>query len=155
MNKCSAVAEMGDRLDTIDMGRKLGAVPFGGGGVGFHLTMWPGPRPTFLPIGILIHLAVWPQQTWAKIEGLCPFGGGRVGSPSNTVWPGPTPTSLPSGIHPAVWPQLTWTADYTDAGKACAPKFRLWGMLCHFPLGSWIPSNTVWPGPRPTCQVSS
>jgi len=70
---------MGDRLDTIDMGRKLGAVPFGGGGVGFHLTMWPGPRPTFLPIGILIHLAVWPQQTWAKIEGLCPLGEGELG----------------------------------------------------------------------------
>jgi len=28
--KSSAVAEMGDRLATIDMGRKLGAVPFGG-----------------------------------------------------------------------------------------------------------------------------
>jgi len=27
-NKCSAAAEMGDRLATIDMGRKLGAVPF-------------------------------------------------------------------------------------------------------------------------------
>jgi len=27
MYKCSAVAEMGDRLATIDMGRKLGAVP--------------------------------------------------------------------------------------------------------------------------------
>jgi len=26
-NKCSAVAEMGDRLATIDMGRKLGDVP--------------------------------------------------------------------------------------------------------------------------------
>jgi len=25
--KCSAIAEMGDRLATIDMGRKLGAVP--------------------------------------------------------------------------------------------------------------------------------
>jgi len=27
LNKCSAVAEMGDRLATIDMGRKVGAVP--------------------------------------------------------------------------------------------------------------------------------
>jgi len=32
-DKCSAVAEMGDRLVTIDMGRELGVVPlFGGGG---------------------------------------------------------------------------------------------------------------------------
>jgi len=30
-NKCSAVAEMGDRLATIDMGRKLGAVTLFGG----------------------------------------------------------------------------------------------------------------------------
>jgi len=27
VNKCSAVAEIGDHLATIDMGRKLGAVP--------------------------------------------------------------------------------------------------------------------------------
>ena len=37
--KSSAVAEMGDRLVTIDMGRKLGAVPFFlGGELGPHLT---------------------------------------------------------------------------------------------------------------------
>ena len=34
LNKCSAVAEMGDRLATIDVGRKegAGAVPLSGGG---------------------------------------------------------------------------------------------------------------------------
>ena len=39
-NKCSAVAEMGDRLATIDMGRKLGAAPFFflGGELDRHLT---------------------------------------------------------------------------------------------------------------------
>jgi len=26
-------------------------------------TMWPGPRPTTLPSGILIHPTVWPQYT--------------------------------------------------------------------------------------------
>ena len=73
-NKCSAVAEMGDRLATIDKGRKLGGLcPFGGAGSTFN-TMWPGPRPTFVPSGILIHPAVWPQQTWAENwGGLCPF----------------------------------------------------------------------------------
>jgi len=30
VNDCSAVAAMGDRLATIDMGQKLGAVPLGG-----------------------------------------------------------------------------------------------------------------------------
>jgi len=38
-NKCSAVAEMGDRLATIDMGRKLG-VPLWGGELGPHLTQF-------------------------------------------------------------------------------------------------------------------
>jgi len=41
LNKCSAVAKTGDRLATIDMGRKLeaGAVPFflEGGELGSHL----------------------------------------------------------------------------------------------------------------------
>ena len=41
-DKCSAVAEMGDRLATIDMGRKLGAVPvfFWGGELGPHLAQF-------------------------------------------------------------------------------------------------------------------
>ena len=38
-NKSSAVAEMGDRLATIDMGRKLGgSAPFLVGELGSHLT---------------------------------------------------------------------------------------------------------------------
>jgi len=37
-NKCSAVAEMGDRLATIDMDRKLGAVLLWRGDLGPHLT---------------------------------------------------------------------------------------------------------------------
>jgi len=40
-------------------------------------TMWPGTRPTSLPSGILIHPAIWPQQTWAENWGLRPlFGDG-------------------------------------------------------------------------------
>ena len=40
LSKCSAVAEMGDRLATIDMGRKVGAVSLWGRGeeLGPHLT---------------------------------------------------------------------------------------------------------------------
>jgi len=56
-NKSSAVAEMGDHLATIDMGRKLGLCPlFGDEGAGSPSnTMSLGSRPTFLPSGILIH----------------------------------------------------------------------------------------------------
>jgi len=77
------MAEMGHRLATIDMGRKLGScVPFSGeGGAGSpSSTMWPGLRLTFIPSGILIHPAVWPQQFWPKIRGSVPFlGGGELG----------------------------------------------------------------------------
>jgi len=86
-NKNSADAEMGDRLATVDIGLKVGVLcPFlWGGEAGFSCdTMSPGPRPTFVSSGILIHPAVWPQQTWAKYWELCPFLG-RAGSPSNNV----------------------------------------------------------------------
>jgi len=56
-NKCSVVAEMGDRLATIDMGRKLGGrscVPLGRGAVFPSNTMWSGTRPTSLLSFILI-----------------------------------------------------------------------------------------------------
>ena len=87
-NKCSAVAEMGDRLAIIDMGWKLGGC-------------------------ILIQPAIWPQQTWAENWRLCPFLGGGAGSPSNTMWLGPRPTYTPSFIliHPTVWPQYTNITD--------------------------------------------
>ena len=73
-----AVAEMGDRLATIEMGRKLREKSlFGGGGAGSPSNaMWPGPRRTSVPSGILIHPAVCPQSTWAENWGLCPFWGG-------------------------------------------------------------------------------
>ena len=54
------------RLATIDMGRKLGrgCAPFLGRGAGSpSSTMWPWPRPTCIPSGILIHPAVRPQYT--------------------------------------------------------------------------------------------
>jgi len=67
-NKCSAVAEMGDRLATIDISRKVGAVPLSGSPC--H-TMSPGPWPTYVRSGILINPAIWPQQTWAENWGSC------------------------------------------------------------------------------------
>jgi len=79
----------------IDMGQKFGLLcPFGGRSWSTSNTMWPGPRRTSVPSGILVHLAIWPQQTWVKIGGCAPFGG--AGSPSNIKWPGPRPTSIPT-----------------------------------------------------------
>jgi len=64
-NKSSTVAEMGDRLSTMDMGRKMGGccAPFRWGAGSPSNTMSPGTRPTSVPSGILIHQTVWPQCT--------------------------------------------------------------------------------------------
>jgi len=63
--KSSAAAEMGDRLATIDMGRKVqAAVILSVGGAGSQsIAMLPGPRPTSIPSGSLIHPTIWPQYT--------------------------------------------------------------------------------------------
>ena len=105
---------MGDRLATIDMGRKLGgAVPLWAEADSPSNTIWPGPWSTFVPSGILIHPAVWPQQTWAENWEAVPLWGGGAGFPSNTVWPGPRHTCMASFIliHPKVWPQCTNVTD--------------------------------------------
>jgi len=57
------------RLATIDVGRKLGggSVPFFGEAARSPSnTKSPGPRPTSIPSGILVHLVISPQQIWAK-----------------------------------------------------------------------------------------
>jgi len=63
--KSSAVADISDRLATIDKGRKVGAaVPFSVGELGSPSnTMWTGPRPTSVLSDIVIHPTVWPQYT--------------------------------------------------------------------------------------------
>jgi len=106
-------------------------------------TMLPGSRPTIVPSGILIHPVVWPQQTWAKNLGLCPFLGG-AGSPSSTMLLRSRPTFLPSGIliHRAIWPQQIWA----KLG-VCAPLGE----------GQLDPNLTQCGQGRglPACQVSS
>jgi len=79
-------------------------------------TMWPGPRPTSVPNGILIHLAIDMDHGFVRK----PRKRGRVAVALSmgeiglhlTMWHGLRPTSvpLPSGIlmHPAVWLQETW-----------------------------------------------
>jgi len=52
------------RLATIDMGRKVGgAVSLPGGAGSPCNSMWPRPRPAFVPSFILIRPTVWPQFT--------------------------------------------------------------------------------------------
>jgi len=56
---------MGDCLATIGMGRKWGGPDVGGWvptAWSPSNTMWPGPRPTTLLSGILIHPTLWPRQ---------------------------------------------------------------------------------------------
>ena len=122
-NKCSSVAETGDRLATIDMVKNRGLLcpwRMGKGGAGSSSnTMWPGLRPTCVPSFTLIHPTVWPQYTnitdiGRKFADVPLFGGGvGAASPSNTMWPGLRPTCLPNGIliRPTVWPQYTYVAD--------------------------------------------
>ena len=115
------------RLATTDMGRKLGAEPLWGSCVPIQHDV-AGPRPISVPSGILIHPAIWPQQTQVNNWGdSAPFWGGGAGSPSNTMWPGPRPICIPSFIliHPAIWPQQIWAKN--------------WGLHPLLGDGSWVP----------------
>ena len=104
-----AVAEMGDHLATIDIGRLRWAA--------VSLSRGAGLTECSLGQGLpLYQMASWSIQPFGynrhgpQIEGGCaPFlvGGVSWVAMSNTMWPRPMPTSVPSGIliHPAVWPQ--------------------------------------------------
>jgi len=49
--------------------------------------MWPGPRPTFIPSGILIHPAIWIQQVLAENWGGCAcFQGSWLSTKHNVTW---------------------------------------------------------------------
>jgi len=70
-NKCSAVAEMGDRLATIDMGRKLeGYAP--SGGAGWPCNTWRGLRPD-----VSSRLAT--IKMGRRLGGCAPFWRGELG----------------------------------------------------------------------------
>jgi len=75
-NKCSSVAEKGDRLATVEYGpRSRGCAPFYGEAWSASNIMPPGPRPTSVPSGILIHPAGWHNRHGPKIVGLCAVEG--------------------------------------------------------------------------------
>ena len=52
------------------------AVPLLGGAATPSNTTSPGPTFTSVPSDILIHSAIWPQQTWAENWGYAPLGDG-------------------------------------------------------------------------------
>ena len=95
------VAEMGDRLATIDMGQKLGTVPLLEGELGPHVTQCGLGRG--LPSYQVASGCIQPfsHNKHGQIIGAVPLGGG-AGSASNTMLPGPRPTLVPSDIliHP-------------------------------------------------------
>ena len=85
--------------------------------------MWHGPRPTFVPSGILIQPCSRLTTTYVGRKlgrGCVPLGEG-AGSPSNTMCPGPRPNSMPIFIliHPTVWPQYTTVTDRQVCLSAC------------------------------------
>jgi len=125
----------------------LGLRPFLGRGAGSPSnTMSLGPRAAFVPSGIFIHPAVWPQQTRAENWGLCPFfGEGELGTHLTQCRLG---RSLPS------YQVASWSIQAFDHNRY-GPKIG--GGLCHFGGGELGPHLTQCGQRRslPACQVSS
>jgi len=129
------------------MGRKLGICRGfleGGDKLGPHLTQSPGPRPTSISSGILIHPAVCMATTdiGQKLGCVPLLGRSLHGSPSNTMSRVPRHTSVPNGtlMHSAIWWQYIWAENW----GGCVPLFG----------GDESPSNIMRPQPRPTTMPS-
>jgi len=120
-------------------------VPYSLAGAGTpSRRMWPGPRSTSVPSGILIHPAVWPTCMGRKL-GVVPFLR-EVGawSPCNPMWPGPVPTSVPSGIltHSAIWHNRH--GPKSGGGLLCRLPFSPGRLGPHLTrLGSGLPAFQV------------
>ena len=127
---------MGDRLATIHMGRKVGEgvlCPFPWGAKPRSNTMWPGPRPTSVPIGILTHPAIWPQQTWAENwrGQLCPFWEKWVPIEHNVVW-------AKAYLH------TKWYRDPSSYLATIDLGQNVGGLLCYFLVGKLVQHNVAW-----------
>ena len=119
------------------MGQTLGGV-----GVRFFLgragspsnTKSPGPRPTSIPSGILVHPAVWPaMDIGRKLGGLCPFRGGELG-------PHLTQCCLGWGLPP--YQVVSWYIQpfgHNISGPKIGGSAPFWGR------GAGFPSSTMWP----------
>jgi len=97
-----------------------------------HLTLSPGPRPTSVPSGILIHPAVWLNS--APPNGHSPFGGAgfNVGlikmKLGMEVDPGPGRIVLDG--DPALLPKRS-TATPPNFRRMSVVAKRLDGLGCH------------------------
>jgi len=85
--KCSAAAEMGDRLATVDIGQKLGScAPLGEVQVVVYCILLV-MRLNYCYIMTIGHTY--------RVNAVPPFlGGWRAGSASSTMWPRPRLTSI-------------------------------------------------------------
>ena len=118
----------------------------GGGAQSPCNTMWPRPRPAFAPSGILIHPAVWPQWTWAENWG----GGLRL-----LVGNGKLGPNLAQCGWEEAYLHTKWHLDASSRLATIEMGRKFEGGLCPFAGGgAGSPSNTTWPGPRPTCVPS-
>jgi len=107
-------------------------------------TMWPGPRPTFVPSGILIHPAVG-HNTWAEKWGLL----------SPLFWGGEWVRWVPISVAWAkAYLRTKWHLDPTGHLAITDMGRKLWGCAL---LGRWLlgPDLTQCGRGLPPCQVSS
>jgi len=136
--RCSAVAEMGDRLATIDMDRKLGAVPLLGGKRGPHVTQCGLGQG--LPSYQVASSSIQPfshNRHGPKFGRLCPLGV-ELGPHLTQCCPG---RGLPS---------------YKVAFRSMQPfghnnhGLKFGGCAPFFGEGAGSPSSIMWRGLRPT-----
>ena len=153
--KCSAVADMGYRLVTIDIGRKLGAVSLwrGAGELGPHETQRGLGR------GLPSHqVASWSIQPFGhnrqgpKIGGCAPFLGERAGSPSRTMWPCRQDATWYGGRPRKAYVHTKWHLDPSSC--LATIDMGLWAVPPFCGGGAGSPSSTMWPGTRPTGVLS-
>jgi len=159
MYKCSAVAEMGDRLATVDMGRKLGCV-----------LLWRelGPHLTQCGVGRGLpsyQVASWSNQPFGhnrhgpKIGGCAPLG--RV----RELGPHLTQSGLGRGLPS--YQMASWSIQPTGhnrhgpliirtQAKPAPVNFQSGGCCAPFrgELGSHLTQCGLGSGQRPTCMSS-
>ena len=131
MYKSSAVAEMDDRLATIDTGRKLGAVPLFGGGGSSVLMAYLSIKWHLDPSSCLATTDM--DRKWAE-GGYAPIFEGGAGSLSNTV------------AWAEIYLRTKWHLNPSsrlatmDMGRKLGAVPLFWGE------GAGSSSNTMWSG---------
>jgi len=89
-------------------------------------TKSPGPRPTSIPSGILVHPAVWPQRTLAENWGCAPLGGRELS-------PRLTQCRIGQGLSPY---QVASSSMQPFGNNRRGPK--IWGSAPLWEAG-WVP----------------